>query len=133
MKVYYVDTNVFLRFLLKDNIDQYKEIESLLRKAKDKKVRLRVPVIVIFEISFVLKSYYHLSKDEIIGMLESLVALSYVKIDEREVFSRAIQLYKSSVISFVDCFLIAKAQIEGKELFTFDKDLKKLLTSSMAR
>ncbi len=126
MQVYYVDTNVFLRFLLKDNSNYYNEATSLFRKAKDKKVKLLVPTIVIFEVAFVLLSVYKYAKEEIIVHLESLLATDYWDIDEIGVFRTAINLYKSSSNSLVDCFLFAKAQIEETELFTFDKKLQKL-------
>ena len=44
------DTNVFLRFLLNDNTQQYKQATNIFRKAKEKKIELIVPQIIIFEI-----------------------------------------------------------------------------------
>lgn len=128
MQTYYVDTNVFLRLLLKDNINLYKQAEALLFKAKGSQIKLLVPAIVIFEIAFVLNSVYKLTKEEIIQNIESLLAVRYLFIDEKAVFHQAVILYKNSSNSFVDCFLIAKAGAEGYELFTFDK---KILRASL--
>ena len=71
MKIYYVDTNVFLRFLLNDIPAQYAIVEELFNKAKNEKVKLVVPQIIIFEIQFVLATLYHLSKPEIIENIQS--------------------------------------------------------------
>lgn len=35
-------------------------------------------------------------------------------------------LYKTATTSFVECFLFVSAQKNDAELFTFDKELKKL-------
>lgn len=124
MKIYYVDTNVFLRFILKDNVQQYKTVRGLFKKAKDIEVKLLVPQIVIFEINFVLGKVYHIGKEEIIQQLESLLSTYYFHIQNDEIFKDALKLFKISNNSLVDCFLILKAKQEGAELFTFDKKLK---------
>ena len=113
MTVYFADTNVFIRFFLKDNIEQYTQVESLIRKAKSGKIKLVIPQIIIFEVLFVLKNYYDFNKQEIVNKLKSLVSASYFDVQDREIFILAIELYKVENLSFVDCFLLAKAQIEG--------------------
>lgn len=124
MKVYYVDTNVFLRFILKDNVQQYKTARELFQKAKDGKVKLLACQIVIFEINFILGKFYHLEKEEIIQQLESLLSAQYFHIQNDAVFKDALKLFKINNNSLADCFLLAKAQEENAELFTFDKKLK---------
>lgn len=124
MKIYYVDTNVFLRFILKDNVQQYKTVRGLFKKAKDQEVKLLVPQIVIFEINFILGKVYHIGKEEIIQQLESLLSTYYFHIQNDEIFKDALRLFKISNNSLVDCFLILKAKLEKAELFTFDQKLK---------
>ena len=126
METVIVDTNVFLRFLLKDNHSLYKQALSLLTLAKQGKAKLLVPGIVIFEISFVLGSVYKFTKEEILQKIESLLAVSYLSIDEIAIFKQATTLCKNSNHSLADCFLVAKAKNQGIKLFTFDKKLAKL-------
>jgi len=126
METVLVDTNVFLRFLLKDDPNLHNRAFSLLTKAKLGKIKLLVPTIVIFEISFVLNSVYKFTKEEIIQNIESLLAVSYLSIDEVAIFKQALTLYKNSNNSFADCFLITKAKSQGIKLFTFDKKLSRL-------
>ncbi len=127
MDIFIVDTNVFLRYLLKDNLPLYNEAETLFTKARKTKVKLLVPTIVIFEVDFVLKSVYKFTKDEIIQSIESLLTSKYLSIDEVTIFNPAITLYKNSSNSFVDCFLVAKAHSQGIKLFTFDKKILRAL------
>ena len=126
MKQIVVDTNAFLRFLLNDIPEQKRTFEKLLQEAADSRVRLVVAQIVIFEIDFILEKYYQFEKDVVIDKLKTLVSVHYLDIESREIFVGALMLYEVEDISFVDCFLAVKAKSEGKELFTFDKKLRKL-------
>lgn len=126
MKRFLIDANALLRFLLNDIPSQKKAFEKLLQEAKRKEVALFVPQIVIFEIDFILEKYYQFSKEEIINKLKSIISTSYIQVQDKEYFKRAIELYAQKNISFADCFLLSKAKIENAELFTFDRKIKKL-------
>lgn len=126
MKKFVLDTNALLRFLLNDIPAQKNEVRKLLVEARNGKILLSIPSIVIFEINFVLTTHYHQTKDEIIEKLESLVALPYLDIQSKTIFGITIDLYKRTSVSFVDCFLFAEAENQEAELFTFDKKLKNL-------
>lgn len=126
MKRFLIDANAFLRLLLDDIPKQKKAFEKLLQKAKRKEVVLFVPQIVIFEIDFILEKYYQFSKEEIINKLKSIISTSYIQVQDKEYFKRAIELYAQENMSFADCFLLSEAKIENAELFTFDRKIKNL-------
>lgn len=127
MKVIIVDTNGFLRFILNDIPAQRAVIEKFLQEAKKSKIIIHIPQIVIFEIQFILDKYYHFDKVEIIKRLYSLVSANYLDVQSRNVFLSALPLYEKHSISFADSFLLATAEENDVELFTFDKKLKKLI------
>ena len=124
MKLVIVDTNVLLRFLLNDIPSQKKACEQLLKKAKNNEIELHVIQAVIFEIDFILRKYYLYEKGVIIQQLKSLVSARYIDIESRDIFGKALSIYEKRNISFVDSFLLSKAEIEKAEIFTFDKKLK---------
>lgn len=130
MKRFIIDANAFLRFLLDDIPEQKKAFEELIQKAKHKEVVLFVPQIVIFEIDFILEKYYQFSKEAIINKLKSIISTSYMEVQDREYFKRAIELYDQESISFADCFLLSKAEIEKADIFTFDRKIKNLQKNS---
>lgn len=125
-KYYIVDTNVLLRLLLQDIPSQYNQAKKLFADAKNGKIDLIIPQIIIFEINFALEKYYHLEKEEIIDKLKSLVSAEYIQVESRELFISALSLYGSVTGSFVDCFLLSVVKAKDAELFTFDKKLGKL-------
>lgn len=127
MRKIIVDTNAFLRFLLNDIPAQKITVEKLFIQAKEKNLKIIVPQIVLFEIEFVCRKYYNFSKEEIVDKLKSLVSVSYFKIQNKEIFKRAIQLFNTENLSLVDCFLLSYAKQKEAEIFTFDKTLKTLV------
>lgn len=121
-----VDTNVLLRLLLKDVPEQYNQASKLFFQAKAGRVNLIIAPIVIFEISYTLNKYYGLGKSEVAKKIETLLGIHYIKIEDREIFRLAINLFKEQNLELTDCFLISRSQIEQLEIVSFDKKLMKL-------
>lgn len=126
MKLVIADTNAFLRFLLNDVPQQVKKFEKILEQAKKSEIILIVPQIIIFELNFTLSKYYLLPKKDIIEKLQQIMKTPYFKIQDIEIFREAIKIYSKSNLSLVDCFIYYCSQAWKADLFTFDKDLKKL-------
>lgn len=121
-----IDTNGYLRLFINDIPEQADIIEKLLIQAKKSIIEVLLPQIIVFEIHFALEKYYHFNKNEVIEKLESLVSTDYIQVESRKTFIEAINIYKNSNTSFVDCFLFSKKILEKADLFTFDKKLKKI-------
>lgn len=126
MKKYIVDTNIFLRFLLKDNEKFYQQAKKYFIDAKDKKIVLILLSQVIFEIDYVLKGVYKLSRQESADILKNLMKFPYLQVENRQVIAEAIGKYAEKNIDLVDLFLLETARKEGAEVLSFDKDFSKL-------
>lgn len=125
MKSYIADTNIFLRFILRDIPEQYTEAEKFFGEARKKRITIIIPQIVVFEIQFALLKFYRFSKSDVVERLESILSAEYFQIEAKELFGAALAVYKTHSLDFVDCFLLCQAQESGSELFTFDKMLQK--------
>ena len=121
-----IDTNILLRYILRDIEGQYLISKKFFTQAKLKNIQLIVPQIVIFEIVFNLNKFYDFDKEQIIKTIEDLLSTNYLNVEDWEIFNMAVGIYENNSIDFVDCFIIAKAQISGPKIFSFDKDFKKL-------
>lgn len=121
------DTNILLRFLLKDNIDQFNTAREILTKAKEDKLELIIPQIVMFEIIYALDKYYGFPKEKITDALTTIISTKNIKIQDQSAFKKALALFGVYNISFVDCFLTAYSAENSAKLFTFDKGLQKRL------
>ncbi len=120
-----VDTNIILRYLLKDN-------ESLFNKACDimDNNDIYIPNEVIIEVAYVLKKVYSIDKDVIYALIVELLAQDYIKFSNRAIIHEAFKLYAKKNYDLVDCMLYAYKVVEHKEIKTFDKKLEKILEST---
>ena len=125
MKTYIADTNIFIRFFIKDEEKFYKKAENYLSDAKDGKIIIILPSPVIFEIDYVLMCVYKFSRQERVGALSILIKSPYLEVEERSIFSEVIELYAKKNIDLVDLYLIEKAKLRKAEVLSFDRDILK--------
>ena len=117
----FVDTNVFLRFFVKDVETLYEKARSLFEKAESGKIRLETSELVIAEIVWVLESFYGFTRKEIVDVLITLLSSRYLKIANSARISASIQFYVSGNMDFIDACNIAYMKSKGLEnIATFD-------------
>jgi predicted nucleic-acid-binding protein len=117
-----LDTNIIIRFLIKDNPFQFHKVKELFENSVDNS--LQIPDVVLCEVVFALESFYELGKDEIYDIMSSLISFRKFK-TSKSIFQVALNKYSKFNISFLDAYLSAKSDREEKELITFDKKLIK--------
>lgn len=126
----FVDTNYFLRFLLKDISLQHIQAKELFIKASEGKVKLFTSTIVIFEIYWVFTSFYGKAKKEVVKILSDVLSMKFIEISDRGTIEDALVLFKDSNLEFEDCFNIAFARRHKMSDFaTFDRKVKNVLKS----
>ena len=125
----FVDTNYFLRYLLEDNLPQQREAKGLFLDGATGKLKLFTSDIVIFEIYWVLSSFYEKDKEQIAKILEAILALKFLKIEGRDIFKKALAIYKGEKKDFdlEDSYnLVFAKDRKASEFKTFDKKLASL-------
>lgn len=121
----FLDTNYFLRFLLKDNQGQYLTVKRLFSRASHGKVELFTSLVVFFEICWVLRSYYGKHKESLCLMLEKLLKMDFINFPERYLLEKSLDLFEKENLSFEDCYnLIVAKEKKVVSFATFDKKLK---------
>lgn len=115
-----LDTNVILRFLLRDIPDQ--STRSLSAVAADDAY---VTDVVVTETVFVLEKFYGAPRETISLSMRSLLALPNLT-SNATLFREVFDLYESRLsLSIVDCYAAFEAKILDNSLLTFDKNLLK--------
>lgn len=132
----FIDTNYFLRFILKDNQTQYLEAKRLFLEAARGEIELTSSSIVFFEIHFVLKSYYGKDKKLIVDILSKILNLN-IFFPEKKLLQASLSLLEHSPVGLEDCHNLICAKILNVEEFkTFDiklnKEFKKLVGKKKA-
>lgn len=126
MRKYLVDTNVFLRFLLKDSRQLHQQSKKYFLRAKKGKISLILLPPVIFEIDYVLRGVYSLSRKERAEILSTLVKSPDLEVKEREILIEAVERYKKLKVDLFDLYLAEKAKKEKVEILSFDQDFKRI-------
>lgn len=116
-----VDTNPLLRLILKDNLKQHSEVVKLLKTTK-----VVVVSQVIFEIEYVLRKVYGVSRKEIGECLDKLLLTKQLVVEEKLALSGAVKLYVEKSVDLVDAYLWVRAKELGTKVFSFDRDFGKL-------
>lgn len=120
----FVDTNFFLRFLLFDVDSQYQEAKKLFIDASDGKTSLATSLVVIFEVYWVLLGQFKNDKQKVINVLETLFKLRFIDMEDFDLLSESLELYKITNIGLVDVFNMVYAKSKKASDFkTFDKKL----------
>ena len=119
----FVDANVFLRYLTRDDVAKAARVKDLLERAERGEVELLTSESVISELVFVLSSprLYNLTRERIRTLLIPLVSLKGLKLPNRTLFLRALDLYAATPMDFVDALAIAHMEARKMtEIYSYD-------------
>jgi predicted nucleic-acid-binding protein len=124
-KVYLIDTNVILRYLLGDHAEFSPKAEAFMLDISKGAKKAEIMDVVIVECIYVLEKYYKIPKSEIVEKLSGILNFSGIVNPNRSEILEALLRYEDSNIDIVDCILAANSSSE-KVIISFNKDLKKL-------
>ena len=128
MKTFYIDTNAILRFILKDNLAQHSQTKALFEQAQQGRINIILLNEVLVELSYVLTKVYRVEKSKCTEILLTLVESEYITLatNEKAVMIYALNIYAKNNIDIVDSILFAYARMNNHEVFSFDRDYKKI-------
>ncbi len=122
-KMTIIDTNVVLRYLLKDHEEFYKEAEALFDRAFSGKKKLFLLDTVIAEVVYVLSGLYKVKRQEIAQVLKELLKAKGINAVDKEVLFDALETFAKKNLDFVDCLICAYAT--KYQVISFDKKVQK--------
>lgn len=122
-----LDTNVLVRYLVQDDERQLASAKKLIRAALSAGETLYVPITVMLELEWVLRSNFGFGKDQIVSTLSSLLASTELSFESEGAAEVALALYQRNTADFSDCVHVALAYAAGESpLWTFDRAAAKL-------
>ena len=125
----FVDTNIFLRYLTRDDPDKAQACLDLFKRAEANQITLTATETVIAEVVTVLSSRrtYNLPRDQIRARLYPLISLQGLRLPHRRTVLRALDLYVSYPIDFEDALIVAHMERGTvRELYSYDRDFDQL-------
>ena len=122
-----LDTNVLVRYLVQDDDRQLAAARKLILAAVRAGETLYVPITVLLELEWVLRSSFGFEKEQIVATLSSLLATVELSFESEAAAEIALALYQRGQADFSDCVHVALAHAAGQSpLWTFDRAASKL-------
>lgn len=127
----FVDTNIFLRFLLHDQKEQQMTAKKILVQGAKGEVELFTSLIVFFEIYWVLFSFYKKEKQELVKKLEGLLSFAFIDFQNRDILTQAVRVFKETSLDLEDAYNLVYASVHNASAFkTFDRKLQKIFSKN---
>ncbi|NOY69386.1 MAG: type II toxin-antitoxin system VapC family toxin [Deltaproteobacteria bacterium] len=117
-----IDTNVLVRFLVRDDEKQSELVYKLFKRAQSVKKELFVPLIVVLETIWVLGSVYEIPREKIIDSVKSLLGLPVLKFEARSAILGFVSSAQKTKTDLSDLLIGHSAKFSGCEsVLNFDK------------
>ncbi len=122
MRSYFVDTNLFIRYLTNDDPIKADRVEKLLNDAAAGKVRLMTAEMVLAEMVWVLESFYGLKHVEIGQMVKAILATPGLEVLNGALVEKAVEYYLSHNVDFIDGYIAAVMnKLKMSNIYSYDK------------
>lgn len=125
---YFVDTNIFIRTLIKDDEEQFNFSLNFLKAIKKNQIKGCTSTLVLAELVWTLTSFYKFEKEKAVRALKSILNLRGLEIYDKYDYFKAVELYEKYSIKFIDALIASNPEILEKKIIivSFDKDFDKL-------
>jgi len=122
-----IDTNVLVRFLVKDNEQQAKVVYRKFKKIEGKKEVLFIPIPVVLKTIWVLESVYGVKRQEILDSINDLLLMPILDFEAQPAIRSFVSSAKEDKVDLSDLFIGNYAKYLGCDsVITFDKRASKL-------
>jgi len=122
-----VDTNLLVRYVVRDNEAQLLMVQDLVRDCIRLQQSLYVPVTVALELEWVLRSSFGYDKNTVMGVLSDLLCAAELRFESERALEVALHQFRNGRAEFADCVHVALAMQAGEApLWTFDKAAAKI-------
>lgn len=127
-KEYFLDTNIFLRLLVKDDPKKFKDCVNLFLKVREGKVCAVTSAIVLAEIVWTGTKFYKISKQEITEALRGVFKFKHLRISDEVDLLEAVSFYEEYNVKFADCLIASHnvVQKNGAVIISYDRDFDKM-------
>jgi predicted nucleic acid-binding protein len=128
--VSFVDTNIFIRYLTRDDQQKYKACLYLFQQAERHEIELTTSVEIVSEVIYVLSSkLYQLPRPAIQATMSKLLGLPGFRLPERSVYLRALSLFATHPIDFEYCMTVARMEQQNvASIYSYDRDFNRFGT-----
>jgi predicted nucleic-acid-binding protein len=119
-----------VRFLVRDDEAQFERARRLVERNAGADDEAFVSLLVLLETEWVLRSRYHLPKNEIIEAIVALLSTEGISLEDESAIEEAVFHWRDAGADFADCLIGARNRRLGcRATATFDSKAERLPTS----
>ncbi|MDR2172019.1 MAG: PIN domain-containing protein [Planctomycetaceae bacterium] len=122
--MFILDTNILLRFILQDNIEQ-----AIAARKQMLQHPFTIPIEVIAEVVYVLGKVYKIDRRAVVDHIKNIIYFKNAVIPNKRIVKLALNIYARKKFDFIDCVLVGYSKYKKYEIISFDKDLNKYVKS----
>jgi predicted nucleic-acid-binding protein len=116
-----LDTSVLVRLLVRDAEAQSERAATLIDSHPEDEPPLYVPVTVLLELEWVLRSRYRFNKPQVISAVMAVMEVRSIEVQSLAAVEHALHMLRQSTAEFADCLHAGLAFAAQREpLLTFD-------------
>ena len=117
-----LDTNVLVRFLVKDDEEQTRIVYGRFQQAELSKELLFVPILVILEMIWVLDAVYAVKRTDILSAISHLLSMPILAFETQDAIRSFLTAAYETNVDLPDLLIAHSAKEAGCEsVLTFDK------------
>ena len=129
MPARFLDANVLLRYVIRDDEEKAQRALALLRRVELGEERVETSLLVFFEVVFTLERTYNVPRARLNGVLRPVLELSGLSLPGKSLLLETLDRFAatSRKVSFVDLYVALHAQSRGiTEIYSWDKDFDRI-------
>lgn len=117
-----IDTNILVRFIVRDDASQCDKVNRLIRIHAELGEPIAVPVTVVLELEWVLRARFKFSKEAVLSTFDMLMAAEEIGFESLLAVKVALFAYRQCSADFADCLHLALVAYAGEcPMLTFDR------------
>lgn len=124
----FLDTNVLLRYLLRDDEDKARRALRLLTRLEQGTEKVAISSLVVFEVVFTLQRRHQVPRQQIRDSLKDILSLRGLDLPNKRLLERALDLYAArQSLSFPDAYHVAYMGSKGiQDIYSWDTGFERL-------
>ena len=116
-----LDTNVLVRFLVRDHEAQFERARRLIKREVGAQEKVFVSLPVLLETEWVLRSRFGLRKNQIMSAISGLLDAAEIELEDEPTIEEALYLWTDSTADFADCMIgVHHRRLGCRATATFD-------------
>ncbi len=120
-----IDTNVIIRFLVKEESGLYEESIVLMEQIESAERKVEILGEVVMEVLFVMTKYYEVPLGEIVDDMKTILRLDGIVNHDKYILISTLDMMVEANIDYIDALICVKSKMQGYSKISFDKDVVK--------